>query len=91
MLFQLDALTVEEGVLQAFQTNPALASIPIRSVRIPRDNLTNLSRGICYVEANNISDAMKLLATISRDDFEIDGRAGRTSMVTCPYFTILAF
>jgi RNA-binding protein 5/10 len=76
MMFELDTLTTEEGVLQAFQARPSLASIPIKSVRISRDSLTSVSKGVCYVESNNVADAIRLLAILNRESFEIDGRKG---------------
>ena len=37
-----------------------LTNLPIKSIRIGRDSLTNTSRGVCYVEMNSVVDAMFL-------------------------------
>ncbi|XP_059471186.1 RNA-binding protein 5-like [Neocloeon triangulifer] len=58
LLRGLDVLTTEETVLQSIQG--LSAAIPIRSIRIDRDTLTNTSRGVCYVELNCVQDAMAL-------------------------------
>lgn len=76
MLFELDALTTEEGVLQAFQNDSTLASLPIRSVRIPRETTTNLSQRVCYVESNNITDSIRLFGAFADANLEIDGVIG---------------
>lgn len=76
MLFELDALTTEEGVLQAFQNNPLLSVMPIRSVRIPRESGTNLSTCVCYVESNTVADSIRLFAAFQEAQLEIDGVAG---------------
>lgn len=72
MLKGLDMLTTEENVLKAIQS---LSSLPIRSVRIGRDKHTNVSRGICYLEMNNVSDAMYLHNTLLTQKMRIDGRS----------------
>lgn len=72
MLKGLDMLTTEENVLKAIQT---LSSLPIRSVRVGRDKNTNVSRGICYLEMNNVSDAMYLHNTLLTEKLRIDGRS----------------
>ncbi|XKL65564.1 hypothetical protein PGB90_008984 [Kerria lacca] len=71
MLKGLDLSTTEENVLKAIQT---LSSLPIRSVRIGRDKITNVSRGICYLEMNTVSDAMYLHNTLLTEKLRIDGR-----------------
>ncbi|ODM92180.1 RNA-binding protein 5-A [Orchesella cincta] len=84
ILSNLDTLTTEEGVLQSFQCRPTMACIPIKNVKIAREPGTCLSRGICYVEANNVSEASRLFTVLSQETLEIDGRAvsaayGKTS------------
>lgn len=77
MLFELDPLTNEDGVLQAFQNYPTLAPMPIRSVRIPRESTTNLSKRVCYVESNTVADSIRLFAAFSETGkMEIDGVCG---------------
>lgn len=71
MLKGLDSSTTEENVLKAIQT---LSSLAIRSVRIGRDKLTNVSRGVCYMEMNNVSDAMYLHNALLTERLRIDGR-----------------
>ncbi|KAF6205360.1 hypothetical protein GE061_019531 [Apolygus lucorum] len=57
LLRGLDALTTEENVLHSIKT---ISSLPIKSVRIGRDAATGASRGVCYLEMNNVVDAMYL-------------------------------
>jgi len=58
LLRGLDVLSTEESVLQGIQH--AGSDLPIRSVRIGRDPLTNTSRGVCYIELNSVLDSMQL-------------------------------
>ena len=37
-----------------------LTQLPIKSIKIGRDRLTQTSRGVCYVEMNSVVDAMFL-------------------------------
>jgi RNA-binding protein 5/10 len=37
-----------------------LTNLPIKSMRIGKDNLTGTSRGVCYVEMNSVVDSMFL-------------------------------
>lgn len=63
------------GILQ---TLPGVGSLPIKSVRVGRDPLTNTSRGVCYLEMNNTSDAMRLFNGLSEAGrLDIDGREGK--------------
>lgn len=72
LLRGLDSLTSEENVLKAIQP---LSTLPIRSVRIGRNPVTNVSKGICYLEMNNVVDAMYLHnALIVEDPLLIDGK-----------------
>ena len=46
-------------------------------MRIGRDPLNNISRGICYLDMNNTTDSMRLFAGLSDvGRLEIDGREG---------------
>lgn len=77
LLRNLDTLTTEDSVLNVLQNIPAVAKLPIKSVRIGRDPLNNISRGICYLDMNNTSDAMRLFAGLSAyQGLQIDGREG---------------
>lgn len=51
-----------------------LSSLPIRSIRIGRDTLTNTSRGVCYLEMANVVDAMYLHTALSKQGLMVDGR-----------------
>ena len=57
LLRGLDALSTEDSVLNCLK---GLTQLPIKSIRIGRDSLTNTSRGVCYVEMNSVVDAMFL-------------------------------
>ncbi|XP_035708572.1 RNA-binding protein 5-B isoform X2 [Folsomia candida] len=73
MLYELDPLTTEEGVLEAFQNYPALAAMPVRSVRVPREAATSLSKRVCYLESNSVADSIKLFVVLRQLQLEIDG------------------
>lgn len=51
-----------------------LSSMPIRSIRIGRDSLTNTSRGVCYLEMGNVVDAMYLHTALTKQGLVVDGR-----------------
>ncbi|XP_046463939.1 RNA-binding protein 5-like [Daphnia pulex] len=75
LLRNMDVLTNEDRVLSILQSVPGVATLPIKSVRIGRDPLNNISRGVCYFEMNNTNDAMRLFAGLSDvGRLEIDGR-----------------
>ncbi|KAK0168471.1 hypothetical protein PV327_002266 [Microctonus hyperodae] len=71
LLRGLDVLTTEDSVLQAMKN---LSSMPIRSIRIGRDTLTNTSRGVCYLEMANVVDAMYLHTALCKQGLSVDGR-----------------
>lgn len=71
LLSGLDALTTEDSVLN---TLGPLTKLPLKSVRIGRDPLTNMSRGVCYVEMNSVVDSMFLHNQLIADPPQIDGR-----------------
>lgn len=48
--------------------------MPIRSIRIGRDTLTNTSRGVCYLEMGNVVDAMYLHTALTKQGLSVDGR-----------------
>ena len=68
----LDVLSTEESVLQSIQH--AGSDLPIRSVRIGRDPLTNTSRGVCYVELNSVLDSMQLYNKLMASPPTIDSK-----------------
>lgn len=57
LLRGLDALSTEDSVLNCLGQ---LTNLPIKSLKIGRDPLTNTSRGVCYVDMNTVVDAMFL-------------------------------
>ena len=71
LLSGLDALTTEDSVLN---TLGPLTKLPLKSVRIGRDPLTNMSRGVCYVEMNSVVDSMFLHNQLFAEPPVIDGR-----------------
>lgn len=80
----MDVLTNEDRVLSVLQSVPGVATLPIKSVRIGRDPLNNISRGICYLDMNNTNDAMRLFAGLSDiGRLEIDGREGCFFLLNC--------
>lgn len=85
--FKQDPLTTEEGVLEAFQNYPALAAMPVRSVRVPREAATSLSKRVCYLESNSVADSIKLFVVLRQLQLEIDGVIGAYFF----YFNIQAF
>jgi len=71
LLSGLDALTTEDSVLNILGP---LTKLPLKSVRIGRDPLTNMSRGVCYVEMNSVVDSMFLHNQLIAEPPVIDGR-----------------
>ncbi|MPC48531.1 RNA-binding protein 5 [Portunus trituberculatus] len=72
LLRGLDVLSTEESVLQGIQH--AGSDLPIRSVRIGRDPLTNTSRGVCYIELNSVLDSMQLHNKLAHSPPTIDNK-----------------
>lgn len=58
MLQNLNVLTNEEGVLTALRHLAAAQVSKITNILICRDPLTQTSRGICYLEFDNLVDSM---------------------------------
>merc|ERR1719397_1750415 len=71
LLSGLDALTTEDAVLN---TLGPLTKLPLKSVRVARDSLTSMSRGVCYVEMNSVVDAMFLHNQLLADPPAIEGK-----------------
>lgn len=78
MLRNLDALTTEEKVLILLQEKiPDLVS-KIAKILICRDPLTQISRGICYLNFDNLVDSMNTFQALEKlASFEIDSREGK--------------
>lgn len=81
LLRGLDVLSTEESVLTAIQH--VGSDLPIRSVRIGRDPLTNTSRGVCYLDLNSVLDSMQLHNKLAHSPLTIDGK-----QVTISYFKL---
>ena len=79
ILSGLDALTTEDSVLNILGS---LTKLPMKSVRIGRDPLTNMSRGVCYVEMNSVVDSKFLHNQLIADPPLIDGRQVQVSCAT---------
>jgi RNA-binding protein 5/10 len=77
MLRNLDALTTEEKVLIVLQDKiPELVS-KIAKILICRDPLTQISRGICYLNFENLVDSMNTFQALERlQGLDIDNRDG---------------
>ncbi|BES93249.1 RNA-Hypothetical protein protein [Nesidiocoris tenuis] len=76
LLRGLDTLTTEENVLHSIKS---LSSLPIRSVRVGRDAATGVSRGVCYLEMNNVVDAMYLHNTLQSSNLTVDDKQPKIS------------
>lgn len=76
MLRNLDVLTNEEGVLTVMQTLVPEQVSKITKILICRDPLTQTSRGICYLNFDNLVDSMNIHNAIKALDppLTIDGR-----------------
>ncbi|XP_042896087.1 RNA-binding protein 5 isoform X1 [Parasteatoda tepidariorum] len=69
----LDVLTTEGRVLAMLGQ---LTTLPIKSLRVAKDSLTNTSRGYAFVELNSTSEAIQLyeLLLSMGGNFFVDGR-----------------
>lgn len=86
LLRGLDVLSTEESVLQGIQH--AGSDLPIRSVRIGRDPLTNTSRGVCYIELNSVLDSMQLHNKLAHSPPTIDNKQ---VSFTCFYYSFWSY
>ena len=71
LLSGLDALTRDDVVLAHLRR---LTTLPIKSARIGRDPLTQVSRGVCYVQLNSVPDAIHLHNTLMAQPAVIEDR-----------------
>jgi RNA-binding protein 5/10 len=77
MLRNLDALTTEEKVLTELQDKIPDLVAKISKILICRDPLTQLSRGICYLNFENLVDSMNTFQALEKlETLEIDSREG---------------
>lgn len=82
MLRNLDALSTEETVLVALQNKIPDQVTKISKIQICRDPLTQVSRGICYLNFDNLVDSMNTFQAIEKmSSLEIDGREGKITFL----------
>jgi len=82
MLRNLDALSTEETVLIALQDKLPDQVSKISKILICRDPLTQVSRGICYLNFDNLVDSMNTFQAIEKlPSLNIDGRDGKQSFI----------
>ena len=87
MLRNLDVLTNEEGVLTKMQeVVPTLVS-KISKILVCRDPLTQTSRGICYLNFDNLVDSMNTHNALNslEPPLQIDSREGNTFNCLDPF------
>ena len=56
-----------------------LTKLPLKNVKVGRDPLTSMSRGVCYVEMNSVVDAMFLHNQLIAAPPAIDGKTAEVS------------
>lgn len=77
MFRNLDALTNEEKVLTALQENIPAQVSKVSKILVCRDPLTQISRGICYLNFDNLVDSMNTFQALEHlGSFQIDSRDG---------------
>ena len=76
MLRSLDTLVTEEAVVAKLAGIPEIASLSIKSARIGKDPVTKAHRGICYLEMNNVMDAMKLYQALTSNPLQFEEKQG---------------
>lgn len=78
MFRNLDALTNEEKVLTALQERIPEQVSKVAKILICRDPLTQISRGICYLNFDNLVDSMNTFQALEKlvTPLEIDSREG---------------
>lgn len=68
-------MSTEDTVLAAIK--PYISLVPLRSIHIGRDPLTNQARGVCYLELRSVVDSMFLFQALALNPPVIDGRRGK--------------
>lgn len=68
-----------------------LTTLPIKSLRVAKDSLTNTSRGYAFVELNSTSEAIQLyeLLVSMAGNFYVDGRQGNNTFCHNVLFYLL--
>ncbi|KAK2716914.1 RNA-binding protein 5-like [Artemia franciscana] len=79
MLRSLDTLVTEEAVVAKLAGIPEIASLSIKSARIGKDPVTKAHRGICYLEMNNVMDAMKLYQALTSNPLQFEEKQAQVS------------
>ena len=85
MFRNLDALTNEEKVLTVLQEKIPEQVSKISKIIVCRDSLTQISRGICYLNFDNLVDSMNTFQALEKLDgsLQIDNRDGEFSKMIC--------
>lgn len=80
MFRNLDALSNEEKVLTALQERVPDQVSKISKILVCRDPLTQISRGICYLNFDNLVDSMNTFQALEKlQSFQIDNRESKFS------------
>lgn len=79
MFRNLDALSNEEKVLTVLQEKIPEQVSKISKIVVCRDPLTQISRGICYLNFDNLVDSMNTFQALEKlgESLQIDNRDGR--------------
>jgi len=85
----LDALTTEDNITSALSR---VSALPIKNVKVIRDDLTATSRGYGFVEMNSLQEGTQLLETLHKlnNPLEVDGKAVIVSYAKNTFSTVLA-
>lgn len=77
MFRNLDALTNEEKVLTVLQENIPEQVSKVSKILVCRDPLTQISRGICYLNFDNLVDSMNTFQALEKlESLQIENRDG---------------
>ena len=79
LLRGLEPMSTEDTVLAAIK--PYISLVPLRSIHIGRDPLTNQARGVCYLELRSVVDSMFLFQALALNPPVIDGRRGKEKIL----------
>lgn len=82
MFRNLDALTNEEKVLTVLQENIPEQVSKVSKILVCRDPLTQISRGICYLNFDNLVDSMNTFQALEKlETLQIENRDGELNIV----------
>lgn len=83
MFRNLDALTNEEKVLTALQEKIPEQVSKVSKILVCRDPLTQISRGICYLNFDNLVDSMNTFQALEKlGSLQIDNRDGEMKNIS---------